>query len=96
MLSSEFNLQNVKCAGCVGKIQSKLKQLAGIHSAQVNLLDKTLLVEYSGVKLDQVVITEVTKLGFGASLDIVIEEPINLWLSVGVPLIAGGLFDTCA
>ncbi len=91
MLSSEFNLQNVKCAGCVGKIQSKLTQLAGIHSAQVNLLDKTLLVEYSGVKLDQVVITEVSKLGFGASLDIVVEEPLNLWLSVGLPLIAGGL-----
>lgn len=94
MLSSEFNLQKVKCAGCVGKIQTKLNQIAGITSAQVNLLDKTLLVEYSKDKLDELVIAEVSKLGFGASLESVSESQSNLWLSVGVPLISGMLLMT--
>ena len=78
MNNSEFNLQNVKCAGCVGKIQSTLNKVAGIKTAQVNLLDKTLYVEYLNVKLDELVITEIEKLGFGASLDVLHEQKMNL------------------
>lgn len=94
MLSSEFNLQKVKCAGCVGKIETKLSQVVGVSRAQVNLLDKTLLVEYSAAKLDAQVIAEVTKLGFGASLEAVLEESRSLWLSVVLPLLSGGLLMT--
>ncbi|MFN7094749.1 MAG: heavy-metal-associated domain-containing protein, partial [Burkholderiales bacterium] len=46
-LHSEFNLQQVKCAGCVSKIEGKLNQIQGVTSAKVNLLEKTLLVEYT-------------------------------------------------
>ena len=94
MNNSEFNLQNVKCAGCVGKIQSALNKVTGIKTAQVNLLDKTLYVEYLDVKLDGLVIAEVEKLGFGASLDVVYEQKINLSTSIALPLIAGMLLMT--
>lgn len=94
MLSSEFHLQKVKCAGCVGKIETKLNQVSGITRAQVNLLDKTLLVEYAAAKLDAQVIAEVTKLGFGASLEAVSEDSLSLWLSVVLPLLSGGLLMT--
>jgi Cu+-exporting ATPase len=94
MNNSEFNLQNVKCAGCVGKIQSALNKVTGIKTAQVNLLDKTLYVEYLDVKLDELVIAEVEKLGFGASLDEVHEQKINLSTNIALPLIAGMLLMT--
>lgn len=91
MNNSEFNLQNVKCAGCVGKIQSTLNKVAGIKTAQVNLLDKTLYVEYLNVKLDELVITEIEKLGFGASLDVLHEQKMNLLTNIALPLITGML-----
>lgn len=94
MNNSEFNLQNVKCAGCVGKIQSALNKVTGIKTAQVNLLDKTLYVEYLDVKLDELVIAEVERLGFGASLDVVDEQKINLSTNIALPLIAGILLMT--
>ena len=94
MNNSEFNLQNVKCAGCVGKIQSALNKVTGIKTAQVNLLDKTLYIEYLDVKLDKLVIAEVEKLGFGASLDVVDEQKINLSTNIALPLIAGMLLMT--
>ena len=94
MNNSEFNLQNVKCAGCVGKIQSALNKVTGIKTAQVNLLDKTLYIEYLDVKLDKLVIAEVEKLGFGASLDVVHEQKINLSTNITLPLIAGMLLMT--
>ena len=96
MNNSEFNLQNVKCAGCVGKIQSTLNKVPGIKTAQVNLLDKTLYVEYLDVKLDELVIAEVEKLGFGASLDVVHEQKINLSTHIALPLISGILLMTIA
>lgn len=91
MNKQEYNLQNVKCAGCVGKIQSAVGKLPGISTAVVNLLDKTLYIEYSGENPDAAVIVAVTKLGFGASKEQLNEEKTNLLLSVVLPLVLGGL-----
>lgn len=89
MQESLFNLQNVKCAGCVGKIQKKLSSMAGVSVAQVNLLDKTLLVKYTGEKLDAQIIDAVSSIGFGASLDQIVEEKTNLFKNVVLPLVLG-------
>lgn len=94
MKNREFNLQNVKCAGCVGKIQGALEKLPAVALAQVNLLDKTLHVEYRNDYCDEEVIAAVEKLGFGISRDKTAEERTNLWLSVMLPLISGGLLMT--
>lgn len=86
MQESTFNLQNVKCAGCVSKIQTKVGSLNGVLSAQVNLLDKTMLVRYVNEKIDKLVISSVESIGFGASLDKIEDSKINLWFSVVVPM----------
>lgn len=89
-LSSKFNLQNVKCASCVGKIQYKLSQMDGIHEVRVNLLEKTLLVEYTIKKLDKEVIDAVIGLGYGVSNAIIIPKT-NIEVSISLPLILGVL-----
>ncbi len=89
--SSEFNLSGVKCAGCVAKIQDCLLKVPDINYARVNLLDKTLLVEYKLHKNDQIVIDEISKLGFEASLEKITEKSINLWSSIVLPLVFGSL-----
>jgi copper chaperone CopZ len=66
-LYSEFNLQQVKCAGCVSKIEGKLSQIDGVVSAKVNLLDKTLLVEYQQENLDRQIVSAVESLGYRAT-----------------------------
>lgn len=82
-----FNLQNVKCAGCVSKIQSKICSLVGITDAKVNLLDKTMLVIYTNEKLDQQVIDAVNGIGYGASLEEITEKSVDLWIDIILPII---------
>ncbi len=89
MNTKVFNLTNVKCAGCVAKIQTKLTELPGITKAQVNLLDKTLFIEYSAELPDKQVIASLSALGFGASLEKIKAESNNLLFPVGLPLIVG-------
>lgn len=86
---SEFNLQKVKCAGCIGKIESALNKIDGIKNAKVNLLEKMLFVEYKTANLDQEVIKAVTNLGFGASTEKQPDLIHNLWKDVGLPLFLG-------
>ena len=93
-LTSEFNLQNVKCAGCVGKIETKLGTIPGVSSARVNLLEKTLRVEYQTKILDQDIIDAVASIGFGASLGTVVDVKSNLWLICGLPLLLGFILMT--
>lgn len=85
MLTSTFNLTNVKCAGCVGKVQSRVMSLTNVNKAQVNLLDKTLVVYYLEAKDDQAVIETLASIGYGASLDKIEEHKTSLWWSVVLP-----------
>ena len=73
----------------MGKIQSALHKVSGVKNAQVNLLDKTLYIEYLDEKLDTQVIAEIEKLGFGASLDKLVEQKVNVWINIVLPLICG-------
>ena len=86
MLTSIFNLQKVKCAGCVNKIQSKLNQLAEVNNARVNLLDKTLVVDYHKYKSDELIISMISELGYIASLDEIAEDKVILWRDVFLPI----------
>lgn len=86
---SEFNLENVKCAACVGKIQNKLAKIDGIKRVQVNLLDKTLYAEYYNENLDLVVVDKLREIGYGASLEHQDKPSVNLVLSAGLPIAYG-------
>ena len=85
----QFNLYNIKCAGCVSKIESKLSSLNGIKDAKVNLLEKTLYIKYTAQNMDAEVIKAVESLGYGITQDNVAEDHISLRISVGLPIIIG-------
>ena len=86
---TEFNLSNVRCAGCVGKIQNKLNVMPEIKNATVNLLDKTLHVEYTNSKQDKLVIATIRQIGYAASLDKLNQESSNPYIYIGLPLVVG-------
>lgn len=87
---SEFNLQNVKCASCVSKIETKLANINGISSAQVSLLDKTLVVKYTKDNLDKKVMSALESIGYIATKEKVEtkSEP-KIFLNIGLPILIG-------
>lgn len=87
---SEFNLQNVKCASCVSKIETKLANINGISSAQVSLLDKTLVVKYTKDNLDKEVMSAVESIGYIATKDkLGTKSEPKILLNIGLPIIIG-------
>ncbi len=84
-----FNLDNIHCASCVSKIESKLNKINGIKTAKVSLLDKTLHVEYVNSNLDQQVIDAVKTLGYNIINVPITKTRINLWLNTILPIILG-------
>ncbi|WP_444928624.1 heavy metal translocating P-type ATPase [Microbulbifer sp. SSSA002] len=61
-----FRLSGVNCAGCINKIETAVKAVAGSAEARVNLADKTLSV-YGAVKAESC-IEAVRDAGYGAEL----------------------------
>lgn len=90
-----YNISNVKCAGCVGKIESRLKELSGISSAQVNLLDKTVMIEYDNNKLEDSVREALDKLGYPIEIAAKSESVFLRIFNIVTPIILGaGLMVT--
>jgi len=48
---AQYQLQNVRCAGCVRSIENSLKELSGVEHAQVNLALSNCRVEYDSDRL---------------------------------------------
>ena len=88
-ISVTYNISNVKCAGCVGKIESRLKELSGISFAQVNLLDKTVMIEYSNNKQEGLVQDALDKLGFPIEITPKSESIFSRIFNIATPLILG-------
>ena len=44
---AQYQLQNVRCAGCVRSIENSLKELRGVEHAEVNLALSNCRVEYN-------------------------------------------------
>lgn len=89
MQKSELNLTNLKCAGCVNKIETRLNQMPGVYKAQVSLLEKKLIVEYLNQNLDTQVIEVIENMGYNATYDKLKKNTVNLYYSVGIPVLAG-------
>lgn len=90
-ISVTYNISNVKCAGCVGKIESQLKELSGISSAQVNLLDKTVQIEYANNKQEDSVREALDKLGYPIEITPKSESIFSRVLNIAIPLILGAV-----
>lgn len=88
-LYSEFNLQNIKCASCVSKIENELRQIEGISEAKVSLLEKMLFVKYTSENLDMKVIEALESLGYEASKDTTVKEKMSLGTYVTLPIFVG-------
>ncbi|AWF82798.1 cation-transporting ATPase PacS [Microbulbifer sp. A4B17] len=61
-----FRLSGVNCAGCINKIETAVKTVAGVTDARVNLSDKTLSV-YGSAEAESC-IEAVRSAGYGAEL----------------------------
>ncbi|MBT7202317.1 MAG: copper-translocating P-type ATPase [Deltaproteobacteria bacterium] len=48
---AQYQLQNVRCAGCVRSIENALKELSGVENAEVNLALSNCRVEYDSDRL---------------------------------------------
>ena len=64
-----YNLTGMSCAACANTVEKSVKKLPGVKSANVNLLQNRLDIEYDDKKLtDTNIINAITSSGYGASL----------------------------
>ena len=64
-----FDVQGMKCAGCVSAVERQLKQNAGVTSASVNLVTEVAVVKYtSNTVKPELLAKNLTAVGFPAQL----------------------------
>lgn len=63
----KYRIKGMSCASCSTRIEKKVSSLKGVDRCNVNLLTNSMEVE--GNIDSKIVIEEVTKLGYGASID---------------------------
>ena len=44
-MKNTYNIEGVKCGGCVAAVKEKLSKLENVDSVEVNIQEKTLTVE---------------------------------------------------
>ena len=44
-MKNAYNIEGVKCGGCVATVKDKLSKLENVDSVEVNIQEKTLTVE---------------------------------------------------
>ena len=65
---TELQLQGLRCAGCVSKVEKALRAVAGVSNAQVNLADRSALIV--GTASADELINAVESVGFQAKLPV--------------------------
>ena len=64
-----FDVQGMKCAGCVNAVERQLKQNVGVTSASVNLVTEVAVIKYTPNTIKPEIIAEnLTAVGFPAQL----------------------------
>ncbi len=67
MKNIEFNIEGMKCEGCVNRIKNVLSTIKGIDSVNLSLETKKLTVAVKREKVVEEVIKKIESLGFGIS-----------------------------
>ncbi len=67
-MTYKFQVTGMTCAACSARVEKVTKAIAGITSAEVNLLAGTMTVEAEDDAVVQKIIAAVTEAGYGASL----------------------------
>ena len=44
-MKNEYNIEGVKCGGCVAAVKEKLSKLDSVDNVEVNIQEKTVVVE---------------------------------------------------
>ena len=44
-MKNEYNIEGVKCSGCVAAVKEKLSKLDNVDNIEVNIQEKTVVVE---------------------------------------------------
>ena len=66
--SLDLLVPDVRCAGCMSKIEREIQALSGVVSARLNLTHKRLTVEFAGASGDAAgVVTALARLGYPAT-----------------------------
>lgn len=51
-MKNEYNIEGVKCSGCVATVKEKLSKLDNVDNIEVNIQDKNIVVEGVASKED--------------------------------------------
>ena len=58
-MKNEYNIEGVKCGGCVAVVKEKLSKLDNVNNVEINIQEKTIVVEGDVSKEDlQAVLVE--------------------------------------
>ena len=44
-MKNEYNIEGVKCGGCVAVVKEKLSKLDNVDNVEINIQEKTIVVE---------------------------------------------------
>ena len=79
-MKKKFNVDGMVCASCQATVKHAVETIDGVKSADVSLINNTMLVDYSPKKVDEnIIISAVQKSGYDAS--IYEEEPYQMMLN---------------
>ena len=59
-MKNEYNIEGVKCGGCVAAVKEKLSKLDNVDNIEVNIQEKTVVVEGEVSKEDLQAVLEGT------------------------------------
>jgi copper chaperone CopZ len=67
-MKKKFNVTGMSCAACQANVTRAVNKLEGVHSANVSLLAKNMVVDFDESKTDESkIIAAVDSAGYGAS-----------------------------
>ena len=51
-MKNEYSIEGVKCGGCVAIVKEKLSKLDNVDNVEINIQEKTIVVEGAALKED--------------------------------------------
>lgn len=76
-VKKEFILEGLSCANCAAKIEGKVNELDGIHSANVNFMTKTLTLEIKEINRVEELIKNATNIVTNIESKVKVREKVN-------------------
>lgn len=52
IMKNEYNIEGIKCGGCVAIVKEKLSKLDNVDNIEINIQEKTIVVEGAASKKD--------------------------------------------